>query len=442
MLLSTMNDFRRCLQTLRASLSKHVRNVSVALVVGFSATFLSINTAWSSPDSTGHSQTIKVVDLAGRSVDVPVDVKRIILGESRYIPAIAILDEQPLSRIAGMLADFKDTDPGSYRQYRSKFPEIDDIPKIGHASADSFSIETVLTLKPDVAIFGLGGHGPTARHSYLIKQLEKAGIAVIFVDFRVDPLANTPKSMKLLGEVLNRKDRAAEFLAFYQHEMARVNRGLLNKVAAEAKAPNIFIHSRMGLMDLCCETMVRGMMASFAEPVGAHNVAAPIVPGAAGVMNLEYLLSFQPDMYIATAIGSSNPGTTDTADHFSGNADNVPPYIVLGAGVKEDVARASFHHALQAPNSRGLLQLKAVKEGRAYAIWHHFYNTPLNVIAVQVFAKWLYPQIFADLDPRQTMQSLFDRFQPVALDGTYWVSLDTPLSNEKEVRRLGAVAND
>lgn len=365
-----------------------------------------------------------VVDLAGRSVDVPSQVRRIILGESRYIPAIAILDEQPLARVAGMLSDFKDTDPGSYRQYRSVFPEIDDIPKIGHASADSFSIETVLSLKPDLAIFGLGGHGPTARHSYLIEQLEKAGIAVIFVDFRVDPLANTPKSLKLLGDVLNKKQRAAEFLAFYQHEMDRVKRGLMNKAASETSAPSLFIHSRMGLMDLCCETMVRGMMASFAEPVAANNVAAPLVPGAAGVMNLEYLLSFQPDVYIATAIGSSEPGVTDAVEHFASQAEHVPPYIALGAGVKEEVARASFHHALQAPNSRGLLQLQAIKEGRAYAIWHHFYNTPLNVIAVQVFAKWLYPDTFAELDPRQTLQTLFDRFQPVALNGTYWISLD------------------
>jgi hypothetical protein len=45
------------------------------------------------------------------------------------------------------------------------------------------------------------------------------------------------------------------------------------------------------------------------------------------------------------------------------------------------------------------------------------------VVAVQAFAKWLYPETFSSLDPHATMAELFERFQPVPLNGTYWVSL-------------------
>lgn len=381
----------------------------------------------------------QVTDLAGREVTLPAKVDRIILGESRYIPALAMLDKQPISKIVGMLADFKQTDPGSYRQYRSKFPEIDDIPQIGHTSADSFSVEQVLTLKADVAIFGLEGHGPTARHAHVVRQLERAGVAIVFVDFRRDPLVNTPKSMALLGKVLGQEKQADAFNDFYQTQLQRVYDGLSSQ--QDQAASSVFIHSRVGLQDLCCETMVKGMMASFAETVNANNIAKPIVPGAAGVMNLEYLLTIQPDVYIATAIGSTD--TWEAAD-LDPAVDNIPPYIVLGAGVSEAMARQSFQNALSASNSRGVKQLHAVKEGKAFAIWHHFYNTPMNVVAVQAFAKWLYPETFSELDPKTTMAEMFKRFQPVPLNGTYWISLEPQEGPTPELKQLALAeaAND
>ncbi|WP_257127353.1 hypothetical protein [Burkholderia sp. ABCPW 11] len=36
-------------------------------------------------------------------------------------------------------------------------------------------------------------------------------------------------------------------------------------------------------------------------------------------------------------------------------------------------------------------------------------------------AKWLHPELFADLDPRATFDTMVRRFQPVPLQGEYWV---------------------
>ncbi|GAA3955803.1 ABC transporter substrate-binding protein [Allohahella marinimesophila] len=347
-----------------------------------------------------------VTDLAGRQVDIPAKVERLILGESRYIPALAILDrERPLKRIVGMLADFKLADPGSYRQYQQAFPHIDDIPQIGHASAESFSIEQVLTLDADLAIFGIEGHGPSARDEYLIDLLQRAGVTVVFIDFRREPLENTPRSIELLGKVLDREAEASEFLEFYQAELMKIS----SRLKDDLKAPKVFLHSRVGIQDLCCETMVNGMMGDFLQYLNAENVAAEKVPGHAGVMNLEFLLTEQPAVYIATAIGSDQ------------TVGNEPRFIALGAGIDEDTARQSFSAAL---SRSGTAELTAVRQGRAHAIWHHFYNTPLNVVAVQAMAKWLYPERFSDIDPQATLAELFRRFQPVPLEGTYWVDLD------------------
>jgi iron complex transport system substrate-binding protein len=86
--------------------------------------------------------------------------------------------------------------------------------------------------------------------------------------------------------------------------------------------------------------------------------------------------------------------------------------------VPRDAAVRSLDRSLKRPQ---IAPLRAVRERRAYAIWHHFYNSPFNVVAVQAMAKWLHPALFADLDPRTTFDTMVRRFQPIPLQGEYWV---------------------
>ncbi|PSF14587.1 ABC transporter substrate-binding protein [Marinobacter shengliensis] len=350
-----------------------------------------------------------VTDLADRQVTIPETVDRVILGESRYIPALAILDgDATIDRLAGILPDFEQTDPGGYAQYLERFPALAEVPKVGHASADSFSLESVLAIGADLAIFSLEGHGPGAHNRALIERLERAGVAVVFVDFRQQPLVNTPRSMALLGDVLGREQEAQRFNRFYREELARVSE-VVSDIPPDNR-PRVFLHSRLGLHDSCCETMVRGMMGRFIDAAGGRNVAADRVPGVSGVMNLEYLLSDPPDRYLATAIGSRKYQVSD--------ADQ--PYVMLGAGVDGPMARESFRRATDRP---GLRALEPIRELRAMAIWHHFYNTPMNVVAVQALARWLHPEELSELDPEQTLETFYREFQPVPLDGRYWITL-------------------
>lgn len=350
-----------------------------------------------------------VTDLADRQVSIPESVNRVILGESRYIPALAILDgDATVDRLAGILPDFEQTDPGGYAQYLRRFPALAEVPRVGHASADSFSLESVLAIGADLAIFSLEGHGPGAHNRALIERLERAGVAVVFVDFRQQPLVNTPRSMALLGDVLGREQEAQRFNRFYREELARVSE-VVSDIPPDNR-PRVFLHSRLGLHDSCCETMVRGMMGRFIDAAGGRNVATDRVPGVSGVMNLEYLLSDPPDRYLATAIGSRKYRVSD--------ADQ--PYVVLGAGVDGPMARESFRRATDRP---GLRALEPIRERRAMAIWHHFYNTPMNVVAVQALARWLHPQALSELDPEQTLETFYREFQPVPLDGRYWITL-------------------
>jgi iron complex transport system substrate-binding protein len=122
-------------------------------------------------------------------------------------------------------------------------------------------------------------------------------------------------------------------------------------------------------------------------------------------------MASQPNIYIGTAIGAAM-----TEKKF-------PKYIALGPETSTDAARASLARSLE---RTGLAQLAAARSGRAFTLWHHFYNTPMHVAAVQAMAKWFHPDRFRDLDPDRTLAEYFRRFQPVPLTGVYWAGIADP----------------
>lgn len=365
------------------------------------ALFLLAATAQAQP-----AATTTVTDLAGRTVRVPAKVERILLGEGRLLPLLAVFDkDDPARRLVAMMGEFEKLDAPGYAQWTRRFPQIDKVPRVGRTSSGSFSDEQAITLRPQLAILGLaGGHGPSERDRETLARLEAAGTAVVFIDLRHDPLVNTPRSMLLLGEVLGKKAEAEAFVAYWRAQLAVVADRLAK---ARPEAPTVFLENRVGLSEGCCDTMV-GLVGKLLDAAGSRNVAKNLIPGEFGTLNPEFLIARQPRFYIGTGIGAL------------ATQQQMPLRVVLGADATPEAAQASLARAVQ---RRGIAQLQAVKEGRAYAMWHHFYNSPFNVVAVQVFAKWLHPELFADLDPRATLQTLYDRFQPIPLEGVYWTAL-------------------
>lgn len=347
-----------------------------------------------------------VTDIAGRHVQVPAKLERILLGEGRLLPALAILEQgDPSRRLVGMMGEFEKLDPSSYAQWQKRFPHIDQVPRVGRTNSGSFSDEQAIALKPQLAIFSVdSGHGPGARDRETLARLEAAGTVIVFIDFRQQPLKNTVRSMEILGDVLGKRAQADAFNTYWRQQLDLVTSRIAR---ARPEAPSVFLENRVGLNEGCCDTMI-GLVGVLLDAAGSRNVAKGLIPGEHGTLNPEFLIAQQPQFYIGTGIGAMN------------EIDKTPLRIVLGAGATPKAARESLQRATQ---RRTIAQLKAVQEGRAFAIWHHFYNSPFNVVAVQAFAKWLHPQLFADLDPQATMNTMYARFQPIPLDGTYWIGL-------------------
>ncbi|RJL19714.1 ABC transporter substrate-binding protein, partial [Paracoccus siganidrum] len=135
------------------------------------------------------------------------------------------------------------------------------------------------------------------------------------------------------------------------------------------------------------------------------NIGAEVVRGVLGTVSLEFLIGADPDIYLAT--GGAHLGDR------SG--------LVLGSEIPADTAAASFRGLLGAP---GFSSLRAVEEGRAAGIWHLFNDTPVHIALIEYLARSFHPDLFADLDPAETLAEIDRRFLPVSVPGTWWVGPD------------------
>lgn len=338
----------------------------------------------------------EVTDVLGRHVTVGENVQRVVLGEGRLFYALAVLDRTaPFSRIAGWQNDLRKLDPKTFDAYAAQYPEAAAIPLIGETSEASVSAEKILSLKPDLAVFSISGHGPT-EHSPIADVLAKAGIPVIFVDFRIHPIEGTRTSFAALGTALGREKEAASFLAFYDVHLKRIT-DAVGKLP-ETSRPKVFMELLAGVFPTPGHTTGDGGMGEFIAAAGGRNIAAGVVPGAIGDISVEYALKADPDIYVAT--GNRTPG------------------VLLGAQVGPEEASASLAKVLSRPE---FSTLRAIRDNHAHGLWHEFYNSPYNILALETLAKWVHPELFGDLDPKATERELYATFLPFKDTGTYWV---------------------
>ncbi len=361
--------------------------------------------------SLAQAEPITLTDIAGREVTVDAPVDRVILGEGRQIFFAAVLDgENPFARVVGWRDDFRQASPESYAIYAEKFPQIADIPTFGGFKDGTFDIEQAVSLQPDAMIMNLEAKAATDEAGYE-EKLAKVGIPIIYVDFREKPFEHTTESMNIIGKLFGEEERAAEFNAFYEAQIARVTDVIEAQEALER--PLVFVERAGGYSEDCCMSFGNGNFGRFVELAGGTNMGTEFIPGTFGTVNAEQVIASDPDQIVVTG----------------GNWDAyVPGGSWVGMGPDSDMTEAA--RKLKALMARpAFTGVKAVEEGNVHAIWHQFYNSPYSFVAVQRLATWLHPELFPDLDPELTLVELHERFLPVEYRPGYWVSLDAGPTN-------------
>lgn len=344
-----------------------------------------------------NAQRITVTDIVGRKVTLNAPAKRVILGEGRSLLTLSLLHPNPISIVTGWTGDFQKSGGNIYQEYLKQYPDMAKIPVIGATGKETVSGERIISLKPDLAIFGSGSHGPDAKSADLIRQLEAAGIPIIFIDFRLHPFKNTVPSIELLGKVLGRQKQATEYLTLYKNSIAKISKRLAGK---NIQRPKVYFEMIRGE---AIGSPGKGNLGEFIDFAGGHNIGADILPGEVGTLNMEYVIRQQPDVYIASGIATP------------GQAGLVIGYGISPAETQQSLAKISAKSVLS--------PLKAIKDKKVYAMWHLFYDSPVNIVAMEAIAKWIHPDLFKDLNPEATLKTINEKFLAVPFKGTYLAEL-------------------
>lgn len=339
----------------------------------------------------------QLTDIRGRPVAIEQPFGRIAIDDSRYLVALGLIHHDPVSLLAAWPQDINRLGEETYRQLLQKSPYLADLPRIS-SSAGDFNAEALLAAAPDLALLSLESGVTDAQ----IAQLEAAGIRVVVVDFFVKPFENLEPSLRLLGVITGRQQQAEDFIAFRAEHMRRIADGVAALPAGDR--PTVFLEAHAGISADCCNSPGSGNIGDYLNFVGGHNIGADVISQSFGKLNLEYVISRDPAVYIATG-----------GPHLEQAGG-----LVLGAGYSAGEARQSLARVSQ---RRGISGLTAVSSKRTHGISHQLINSPLDIIAIETFAKWVHPETFADVDPTKTLEEVNSRFLAVPYEGTYWVDL-------------------
>ena len=345
-----------------------------------------------------------VTDLLGRQVKVHLPVRRVILGEGRQLYLVAALDTQnPIERIVGWRKDLIQSDPDTYGAYLRNFPDIARIPTFGGFEDGTFDIEQAISQRPDVIILNIEAQHATEDARY-IEKLDALGIPVVYVDFRNNPMKNTEPTMRLFGQLFGKQARAEAFIEFRNQQIRRVT----DVIEAHHPArPKVFIERIGGYTDDCCLSFGNENFGLFVEMAGGDNIAKGIIPTTFGQLNAEQVVVANPAQVVIT---SANWEAFAPGGHWVG----------VGPGADMAQARKKLAWYTQRPAYAGI---KAQDDQAFHAIWHQFYNSPYQFVAIQQLAKWFHPTLFADLDPDAAFRQLHEQFLPVPYEPGYAVSL-------------------
>lgn len=336
---------------------------------------------------------LTLTDTSGQSLTIKQEPKRIVVQDGRDILTLALLDRaDPFARLVAWNNLLKKSDGETWKILRNKWPEANGIIDMGFSDKGEVNLESVIAKQPDLMVAQLRSK-PSLSQTGVLDKLKALNIPVLFIDTMLKPVENTPKSITLLGETLNRESEAKQYTDFYQQHYQNI----LDKTKAVEPKPLVFIEAKAGLngLESCCFTHSHVGWGGMIEAVGARNLGSALLPGATGDVSLEKVISMKPDAYIVS--GSQWATKTNAA-------------VPFGYGVTQQQVDDAFNRMKQRP---GFAQLTAVKEGRFYGIYHNFYNHPYNIVGLEYLAKFIYPNQFKELDPAKTYSEILSRFTEV-----------------------------
>jgi iron complex transport system substrate-binding protein len=305
-----------------------------------------------SPGSLRAAETRSVTDMAGRTVQLPVRIERVVTLGSLPVLNSFVFTMGEARTIQNGLADFGKS---PHWKYQTVFaPHLARLPTMQQPNREP-NLEAILLAAPDVVL---------TMHRASVDLLKATGIPTVFLAWR-EP-EDVKACMTLLGEVFGKPDVAARYRRYFDDTLARVA-APLRAVPASARPRVLYLHP---------ETLTQPRL-----------IAEWWIPAAGGI-------SLTNDGRTA----ESRTFTLEQVIHWD-------PDILIVTGPK-DVA------ALAADTS--LKQLRAVRQRRVYVVpvgAHTWANrTAEQPLTVLWAARTFHPERFPLLDLAAEVKTFYREF--------------------------------
>jgi iron complex transport system substrate-binding protein len=258
-----------------------------------------------------------------------------------------------------------------------------------------FDLEMILAMDPDVLIV----NSAMSAHNYALEiedQLKEAGIPIVLINVPGKKLdKSVQQTMKLLGQIFQENEKAAELSAFIDEQYDLI----ASKNLSQRKNKPTVYYEKSGYSEVYGSTATSasgwGLPISIA---GGENIADALLldsaasGGSSNQLNPEYVIEADPD------------------------------YIIL-SGVNDgwlDCIRKTKKCEFDIVNRPGWSDLTAVKNGDLYEFAHATSRSIYAFYPCLKMAKMFYPEEFTEVDPDAVLDEFFNRFMLLDSDITTW----------------------
>ncbi len=338
-----------------------------------------------------------ITDAVGRVVALGKPAERIVLGFN-YEEFTAIAGSRGWDRVVGfsrmLWADWR---PSVFRRYGAAIPRLAGLADVGATDDNSFSVEKVIALRPDLVILAQWSFQVLGA---AVAQLEALGIPVMVIDYNAQMPERHVASTLAIGRATGDEARAGELVRLYQAKLADIQA----RTAKGGTRPSVYVELGQGGADVIGNSYWKGMWGRMLDLIGANNIAAEKIPGAWGPLNPEYVLAANPE-----------------AIFIAGSSWVNRPHAVL-TGFDADLATTRARLAPYAAR-KGWENLTAIRNGQIFAIEHGLCRALFDYGAMYFMAKQLWPDQFADIDPVAELRAYHEQFLPVRFEGTWMARL-------------------
>ncbi|MGC9514525.1 ABC transporter substrate-binding protein [Methanocrinis sp.] len=312
----------------------------------------------------GGPADVTLIDSAGRVVTVKTPVRRIVPLHMRHATAIIVLGGE--DAIVGVGSTVHDRD--------LLFSNLGDLPSLGsHKEPDP---EAIMGLNPDLVI--------TFTQLSPIDHLDdKLPPKAALVRFDLSMAESLRGEMMALGYLLGGREAVRDYEVWYDTYMGTVSdrvsdiaeedrvRVFLEREKSADSNPSVrwAYASDTGYTDLC-------------DLAGGRNIAKEKIDYN-GEVEAEWVMEENPEVIIGLS--------------YNG-----------GYGAEDDSLLRAYREGIM--GDPGLSLVDAVKSDRVYVISGDFALGPQMTIGTVLVAKWLYPDLFADLDPEAIHREFLEEF--------------------------------